>query len=320
MLKYKEKVNDLIFNDYNFSNKYSNMLVYGLEDINIDYFLRRTLEEIYGNIKITKSTYIIENYNSNKNEINIKESDYHIEFNPQSSGIDKYALLNLIKDYSHNQMVSIVIEDTKDNIRTFIINLVDELNYYAQACLRRNMEKFANITRFILVTKNLSKVSEPIRSRCSLITIPRLSTEMKKNIIKKIFITNKSKEKLYKKLNYTKNISNIILDVELIDNNLNKQLLLKDYINKIFKYEKSKFNITVIKNIKKILHDIYISNYRLDDIILEINNNIIERDLDIQVKYNILKCIIDTNIRINQGKRYLIHLESLVFQIFNLLE
>ena len=311
LIKHKEKINEMIFEDYNFDNKYSNMLVYGLDDINIKYFLDSVLKNIYGKIKIKKSEYEIKNVDSTKSSIEIKCSDYHIEWNPTDSGVDKYAFISLMSDYGENQMVNMVLEETKDYKRTIVINLIDNLNSYGQACLRRNMEKYANITRFILISKNLSKVSEPIRSRCSIVKIPKLSVEKKKLIIKNLF------EKNYD-LDYNNDICKLILNVELLDKKLLKQKVLGDYIEKIFVYEKKELSLTVIKNIKKILYDLYISNYSLDNILIEINNYIINSKIDNKKKYDIVKRILETNISINEGKRYLIHLESLVFYIFKI--
>ena len=227
------------------------------------------------------------------------------------SGVDKYAFISLMSDYGENPMVSMVLEETKDYKRTIVINLIDDLNSYGQACLRRNMEKYANITRFILISKNLSKVSEPIRSRCSIVKIPKLSVEKKKLIVKKLF------EKKYD-LDYKNDICKLMLDVELLDRKLSKQKVLGDYIEKIFAYEKRELSLTVIRSVKKVLYDLYISNYSLDDILVEINNYVINSKIDNKKKYEIVKRILETNISINEGKRYLIHLESLIFYIFKI--
>jgi replication factor C subunit 3/5 len=311
LLKHKEKINEIIFDNYNFDNKYSNMLVYGLDDINIKYFLKCVLENIYGKIDIKKSDYEIKNVDNSKNSIEIKCSDYHIEWNPMDSGVDKYAFISLMSDYGENPMVNMVLEETKDYKRTIVINLIDDLNSYGQACLRRNIEKYANITRFILISKNLSKVSEPIRSRCSIVKIPKLSVEKKKIIVKNLF------EKKYN-LDYKNDICKLLLDIELLDRKLSKQKVLGDYIEKIFAYEKKELSLTVIKSVKKVLYDLYISNYSLDNILIEINNYVVNSKIENKKKYDIIKRILETNICINEGKRYLIHLESLVFYIFKI--
>ena len=52
-----------------------------------------------------------------------------------------------------------------------VIDKIDNLNYYAQASLRRTMEKYANTCKFIFISNQLSKIIEPLKSRC-LIRVP----------------------------------------------------------------------------------------------------------------------------------------------------
>jgi DNA polymerase III delta prime subunit len=150
--KYKEEINKRIFTD-KFDFNHQNLLIYGLEEYSESYYINKLLESLYGEMEIRKIEYEIDNYN--KSNILIKQSDNHIEFNPSSSGSDRYALLSLIKDFGKSQMVNMVLEGTKNSRRTIIINKIDDLNYYCQASLRRNMEKYSSITNFILISSNL---------------------------------------------------------------------------------------------------------------------------------------------------------------------
>lgn len=306
----KEKINDLIFKDYNFNLNHQNLLIYGLDEYHEGYFINKLLANIYQDEIITeKLEHEIPNYN--KTKINIKRSDYHVEFNPNNSGSDRYALLSLISEYGKNQMVNMIVSGAKNNRRTIIINKIDNLNYYCQASLRRNMEKYSNISNFILISSNLSKVSEPIKSRCSLITIKSLDEKLKSQVLKSVF------PKI--KVNKKKSICNNLLTFELNRLNLGKIIDLSDYINNLMLLVKEPFSNKQVRKIKNILYNLYISNFTLDSIILEINNYIILSKLDNKLKYLIFQEIIKTNITLNQGKRNLIHLENLVFKIYNLL-
>lgn len=305
-LEMKEKINELIFENYDFNIKNENMLIYGLEEYSEEFFKKNLLKNIYGDITIKSELYEIENYN--KTVIEIKKSDYHIEFNPSKSGSDRYALLGLIKDYGKSQMINMVISGTINNKRTIIINKIDDLNYYCQASLRRNMEKYSNVTNFILISKNLSKVTEPIRSRCSLLTIENFD---KKKVLKKVFPDIK--------VNSDYSLSHNLLNYELKRSKLGNSHNLEDYIIQIFNLQKQTFNEIIIKKLKLIIYNIYISNYSLDNIIIEISNYIIKSSLDINLKYSIFKEIVKTNNNLNSGKRYLIHFENLFIKIFKLL-
>jgi len=303
----KENINDMIFKNYNFNSQNENILIYGLEEYSEEYFIRKLLEKMYGEIKIVKDEYEIQNYN--KSKINIKKSDNHIEFNPLNSGSDRYALSSLLEDFGTNQMINMVISGTKNNKRTIIINKIDDLNYYCQASLRRNMEKYSNLTNFILISKNLSKVTEPIRSRCSLVTIEDFDIN---KVLKKIFNNYKEKDTI-------ENLSQAILSYETERLNLGKIKGLKDYVQQIFNVHKLSFNEEFIKKLKVIIYNIYISNYSLDDILIEVNNYIMKLDIKNELKYLLLNELIKTNHNLNLGKRYLIHFENLFIKIFHIL-
>lgn len=304
----KSKINDIIFkeNNFNFEINHQNLLINGVDDYSEGYLINRILENLYGPLTIKKVEYEIENYN--KSSIEIKQSDNHVEFNPLNSGSDRYALVSIIKDFGKSQMVNMVLEGNKTSYRTIVINKIDDLNYYCQASLRRNMEKYSNITNFILISNNLSKVTEPIRSRCCIITVPKLDDNINKKISDEIGCDNSN------------NLIDNLLNYEMSRLKLGSVIKLSDYIKKLLDLNKEIFNEKLIRKVKSIIYNLYISNYPLDNVLLEINNYIMSCELEIDVKYEILKVIIEGNININTGKRYLIHLENLIFGIFNILK
>lgn len=304
----KDKINERIFKKLG-KVSHQNLLVYGLDEYCERYFINKMLNDLYGDIKIKKLDYEIENYN--KTNIVIKQSENHIEFNPLNSGADRYALLSLIKDFGKNQMVNVVLEGHKTKFRTIIINKVDDLNYYCQASLRRNMEKYSNITNFVLISSNLSKVTEPIRSRCCLVTIPKISAMEKREIFSKIYPKNKIDE--------SKSLTENLLMIDMENYGLGKIVLLEDYILNLLKMYKIRFDVILIRKIKKLIYDLYISNFSLDSILLEITKQINLMKITDEKKYDIVKEIINCNMNINIGKRYLIHLENLVLKIFKIL-
>lgn len=304
----KKEINEIIFeeNGFDFSINHQNLLIYGVPEYSEGYLINRILENLYGELEVKKFEYEIENYN--KSTIELKQSNYHVEFNPSNSGSDRYALISIIKDFGRNQMVNMVLENSKTNYRTIVINKIDDLNYYCQASLRRNMEKYSNITNFILISNNLSKVTEPIRSRCCIITMGKLDNDINKKICKKL------------NCNYEENdLINILLNEEMSRLKLGDIQSLKDYVNNLLSLNKEKFNERLIRKVKSIIYNLYISNYPLDSVLLEINNYIMKNELSVEIKYLISKIIIESNININMGKRYLIHLENLIFGIFNIL-
>lgn len=61
--------------------------------------------------------------------------------------------------------------------RIFVFNDVDRMSTEAQTALRRIMEDYSALARFILIATSLDHVIAPIQSRCHLITVPRPSDD-----------------------------------------------------------------------------------------------------------------------------------------------
>ena len=83
--------------------------------------------------------------------------------------------------------------DTEIPFKIIILDEADEMTNDAQTALRRIIEDTAKICRFILIANNLSKIIEPIQSRCVVFKFTRIST---KDILSQLkFISKKEKIK-----------------------------------------------------------------------------------------------------------------------------
>lgn len=139
------------------------------------------LESLYNkNVhKLTRVKYDISG-SSAKKSIEILQSDYHIIIQATKTNHDKYVLQEIIKKYSRHKPFDI-LKDSRP-FKTVVIYNVEDLAANSQSALRRTMEIYASNCRFIMLCSNLSKIFDPLRSRC---TIFRLNAPTN-NVISKI--------------------------------------------------------------------------------------------------------------------------------------
>ena len=177
LLKSKSNVNinNLVKNLENGTWKYANfqhLIVYGQNGCGKDFIVKRMLQRIYGKkaVELKNVCYTISGYGNTKTKVTIKQSKYHIVIEPNSNGFDRYLIQEIIQDYAKTQLLNILKYQRK--FKVVVINKIDSLSYYAQASLRRTMEKYSNTCKFIFICDQLSRVNEPIRSRCLLVRVP----------------------------------------------------------------------------------------------------------------------------------------------------
>ena len=128
----------------------------------IDLFLTMIYDEQV--TKTNDSEYKVSGSGNNSTEVVIKQSNYHIIIEPNNNNFDRYLIQDVVKEYA--KKVPLNVFGTKKTFKMVLINNVDNLSYYAQTSLRRTMEKFSGNCRFIMWCKSLSRVIDPIRSRC----------------------------------------------------------------------------------------------------------------------------------------------------------
>jgi replication factor C subunit 3/5 len=105
-------------------------------------------------------------------EITALGSNFHLEMNPSDVGMyDRVVVQEIIKEIAAAQTMSMGSDDSKP-FKVVVLTEADQLSKQAQHGLRRTMEKFAATCRIILCCESLSKVIEPIRSRCLAVRVP----------------------------------------------------------------------------------------------------------------------------------------------------
>ncbi len=81
---------------------------------------------------------------------------------------DRVILPDLLKETSQNAQLDI---SQQKSFKVVVLNDADHMTKEAQHTLRRTMEKYADNCRLILCCESLSKLIEPLRSRCLAIRV-----------------------------------------------------------------------------------------------------------------------------------------------------
>ena len=311
--------------------KYSNfqhLIIYGSINSNKEYLVNLLLEQIYGKtaIELKDVEYTINGYGNTKTKITIKQSKYHIVIEPNSNGFDKYLIQEIIQDYAKTDLLNIL--KYKKIFKVVVINKLDNLSYYAQASLRRTMEKYSDTCKFIFICDQLSKIIEPLRSRCILLRTPLTSNEKLVEIILTIA--------------YKENIEITMKDLQFIINNSENKITHAIWLLELKKYGiKYKKNWTIlldnivimilnshnynnhkfyscIKKIRDIFYNLFITNIPIQVIIKTLMIKLLQNVELLELKINIIEITSIFEQRLSAGTRSCIHFESYIIRLFYL--
>jgi len=322
--EFTKVINELEYGTYRYSN-FQHLIVYGPTGCGKDYLVNKILEKIYGKscIELKEVEYTVSGYSNTKTKIMIKQSKYHIIIEPNSNGFDKYLIQEIIQDYAKSELLNILKQQKL--FKVVVINKVDNLSYYAQASLRRTMEKYSNTCKFILISDQLSKIIEPIRSRCLMIRIPLPSNyqivETLLHICEKEKITTDwiTLNNILKKSD--NNINNAIWLLEMykygISYDKNWEQVIDKIIDMILKSNIKNNNklYSIIKKIREHFYILFITNIPTQIIIRKMMIKLINKIDNLKLKYNIIDITSVFEQRLSQGTRHIIHIEAYVARL-----
>lgn len=169
-------------------NNFLHTIFYGPKFSGKKLFIDAFIKNLFGIDKLQKT---INNYsikiNNNDVKITCIQSLYHFEINLFEYGLyDRHVLCNFVKEIASTKNIS------KDAYKIIVLNRLDKTSESLQLALRRIIELNAKTCRFIMTTRNLSRINNAIISRSCLIRIPL----PKKFEIIKYFSYWKKKKKL----------------------------------------------------------------------------------------------------------------------------
>jgi replication factor C subunit 3/5 len=325
--KLTNAINFIVNNPFKYDN-FQHLIVYGLNGCGKEFLVNKLVENIYG-IKGSKTQeveYIINGYGNTKTKVMIKQSNNHIIIEPNNNGFDKYLIQEIIQEYAKTEILNICYNMNKFKI--VIIDKIDNLNYYAQTSLRRTMEKYSKTCKFIFISNQLSKIIEPLKSRCLCIRVPLPTDAEIINVILKI----SAKENI--KLTYN-DIQNIIQNC---NSNINKAIWQLEYkklscdishnweslIDEIAillttKVKKNSDINNIIIKCRQQFYTLYITNIDLNLVISKLMTRIIVLIDDNSIRYKIINLTSEYQFRMVNGTRQIIHLEAYILNIVKII-
>ncbi|KAI0671496.1 P-loop containing nucleoside triphosphate hydrolase protein [Trametes maxima] len=165
------------------SGDFPHMLFYGPSGAGKKTRIAGTLLELFGKgaekIKIDQRVFLTPT--KRKLDVNIVQSNYHLELTPSEVGnYDRLVIQEILKEIAQTQQVDL---NAKQRFKVVIIHEADALSRDAQAALRRTMEKYMSNMRLILCANSTSKLIAPIRSRCLLMRVAAPSAEEMQTVL-----------------------------------------------------------------------------------------------------------------------------------------
>jgi replication factor C subunit 3/5 len=200
--------------------------------------------------------------NNNLVSINCMQSPYHFEINLFEYGLyDKQVLCTFVKELAQTR-------DITGRFKLIVFDRFDDVSLLGQCALRRMMETMVNNCRFILIVNQLSKIDDPIISRCFSV---RLGFPKKEELMN--YITTVS-DKFNLNLSKTRqqliirNCPNDLykLNIMILNPNIINVNPIEKFIITIHKILTSK-NILFLDEIRPIIYKLHLLDYSVADII-----------------------------------------------------
>lgn len=122
--------------------------------------------------KTEEHTYYVTSSSNKTHEELITQSNHHIEIEPKGNNFDRHLIQDIVKKYSMTSALSLNIQGRTQSLKLVLIKNLEKLSEGVQFSLRRTLEMYSSKCRFLFITNSLSKIIEPLRSRCKRISVP----------------------------------------------------------------------------------------------------------------------------------------------------
>lgn len=291
------------------------LIFYGPDGAGKKTIVRLLLENIYDkSINNTVDTiHTINGSGNTTNDILIKQSAHHIVIDPNNNNFDRYLIQDIVKSYA--RQIPLDVYQTSKKFKIVLINDTDNLSYYAQMSLRRTMEAFSKTCRFILICNAITKLIDPLKSRCVCIRVPSPTRREIIHTIMNICYHEKYKitcDNLTLILdNANQNIKHAIWLLNNVIHNLSPTNTYINCINEIVKLILTK-KMSSILDIRLLLYNNLTTNIAGSTIISDITNILCQRNISDEKKMNIITMASKYSHNLALSRRDIIQLDSFI--------
>jgi len=232
-------------------------------------------------------------------------------------GID--TIRHKVKDFARTKAIGEV------PYKIIILDEADALTSEAQQALRRTMENYTNVSRFILICNWSSKIIEPIQSRCAIFRFKSLSEADVRKFIKRIVEGEKLKitEDAIKAIIYLsegdlRKVANLLQACAAIGKKITEDVVY-DVASRARPTDVKEMLELVLKGkfeeARKKLHNMILrQGLAGSDIIYEIHRQIYSLNIPEEAKIQLIAKAGEFEFRISEGANELIQLEALLAQ------
>lgn len=238
------------------------------------------LESIYGSgaNNIIDSIFIVNGSGNTSIDVVVKRSEFHIIIEPNNTNFDRYIIRDVVKEYAKKHSSSMFTSNKKFKI--VVINNLDNLPFYAQTALRRTIEQYSSTCRFIMWCNSLSRVIDPLKSRCYCFKISAPSDEELVNFIMYTAFCEKIKMTIQRLAYIIQNSNNNIRKSLWLLQSLKYEdisdtsfdMIINDIVDMLLN---PRFSLDDIQEIRSLLYSIMITNYSGSHIVKNILNQML---------------------------------------------
>lgn len=292
------------------------------------------LKEKLGSLVTSMRDQTVELKYQNKTiELQLLYSNYHYQINPSLHGVyDRLIIQDFIKDMVQYKSVGNI------PYRIIVIEDADKLTYEAQQSLRRTLEKYIYVCRFIFLVSQEGNLIEALQSRCIRIRVPAPKDEEIFSILSYISdqenieitklaldsIVEYSQRDLSKAINALHSLS--VRSSDILQ--LNKDIALSQfseievYIANIIKLLFEGGDLETILTFRGYIYDLLVHCVEPLDVLKQVFHHLLKAipDKYFKFKYEVIKATEYYENTLKIGSKPIYHLEGYIINLFRIVK